>query len=95
MGRIYDVVAIVGEYQDNSGQKKLRYKNAGVVIESEGGKRYLKLEALPFNESGGLVNFFSLFEPKERGAKQGPAALPQSVPAAQPEFNDDLPDWAK
>ena len=66
MAKKYDVVAVVGEYESH-GEKKAAYRNVGAVFEKEG-KFYLKLTHLVtvHEDSGQVVNFFSLFEPKKR-----------------------------
>ena len=42
----YDLVAKVGEYEQN-GEKKARWRNCGVVFENEKGQLSAKIESIP------------------------------------------------
>ena len=65
MPKKYDVVAITGEYE-KGGVTKPRYQNVGMVIEKDG-KHYLKINTpIVLHDDGHVINFFSLFEPKQR-----------------------------
>ena len=60
----FDAVAIVGEYQDATGQTKKRYQTVGAVLQKEDGSMALKLESLPLSADwNGWINFF---EPKQK-----------------------------
>ena len=90
MGKKYDVVAKVGEYQDQSGQTKPRWQNVGAVVTTENGHALLLNKT--FNPAG-LAEpdresvMLNLFEPKERGQAQAPQ---QSAPPAD-DWDSDLP----
>lgn len=89
MARKYDVVAITGEYTNKQGQTKKRYQSVGMVLEKDG-KYYLKMNSLvTVDDKGQVVNFFSLYTPKDAAAD----ARPQAAPAAQeePPFDDSIP----
>lgn len=75
--KVYDVVAVTGEYQDAQGQTKKRYMNCGVVLQTDKGFS-LKLEAMPVGSEG----WFMLFEPKDNS--QGQASPQPQQPAPQP-----------
>lgn len=65
MPRKYDVVATTGSYE-KEGEEKRKYQNVGMVIEKDG-KFYLKMTSLvTVDDSGQVVNFFSLFEPRSK-----------------------------
>ena len=88
MARKYDVVAITGEYVNKQGETKKRYQSVGMILEKDG-KHYLKMNSLvTVDDKGQVVNFFSLYEPKD--------VLPQKSQAApsqrpDPDFDSDLP----
>lgn len=88
MGKKYDVVAVTGSYQ-KEGQEKLKYKNIGVVIETEKGLR-LKLETpVVLDDEGKVVQWFGLYEPKDNQSSQ--QAQQQSATANNMDnFDDDL-----
>lgn len=75
--KVYDVVAITGEYTDGNGETKPRYLNCGVVLQTDKGFK-LKLEAIPVESNG----WFNLYEPKQQS--QGQQAPQQQAPAPQP-----------
>ena len=89
MGKKYDVVAKVGEYQDQSGQTKPRWQNVGAVVTTENGHALLLNKT--FNPAG-LAEadresiMLNLFEPKQRD-QQAPQ---QSAPPAD-DWDSDLP----
>ena len=74
MPKKYDVVAITGSYM-KEGQEKKVYTNVGEIFNS-GDRLFLKMTALPFDEDGKLINFFSLYAPK---AKEGQAREAQAA----------------
>ena len=74
MGKKYDLVVKVGEYTDNQGQTKGRFKNVGVMMEGDKGP-YILLDRT-FNPAGVGGNegresiIVSLYEPKDNGGQQ-------------------------
>ena len=89
MAKKYDVVAKVGEYQDQSGQTKPRWQNVGAVITTENGHALLLNKT--FNPAGLAESdresiMLNLFEPQPRQAQ----APQQSAPSAD-DFDEDLP----
>lgn len=82
MGKVYDVVAVVGKYTDKTGKEKSRYANLGAVIETKNGLM-LKLETVPVNWEG----FAYLNEPKPR--EDAPQTRPQADET--PPFDDRVP----
>lgn len=98
MGKKYDVVAIVGQYQDRqTGQMRPRHKNVGAVIEQSDGKQLLLLDKT-FNPAGLAEKdresiLLSLFEPRDSQQAPQPAPQQPQQPAPQQggEFNDDVP----
>ena len=89
MSKKFDVVAKVGEYQDQSGQTKPRWQNVGAVITTENGHALLLNKT--FNPAG-LAEpdresiMLNLFEPQPRQAQ----APQQSAPPAD-DFEDSVP----
>ena len=83
MAKKYDLVVKVGEYTDNQGQTKGRFKNVGVMMEGQNGP-YLLLDRT-FNPAGVGGNdgresiIISMYEPKQDGQGGGlRTELPQS-----------------
>jgi len=64
--KIYDAVAVTGEYKDSQGQTRKAFKNVGSVLQDGEGRMSLKLETLPVGEWSGWVNFYPLKEPDNR-----------------------------
>ena len=89
MGKKYDLVVKVGEYTDGQGQTKGRFKNVGVMMEGDKGP-YLLLDRT-FNPAGVGGNegresiIVSLYEPKDGGGQQAPAA---KSGGSQPNWRD-------
>lgn len=96
MGKKYDLVVKVGEYTDNQGQTKGRFKNVGVMMEGDKGP-YILLDRT-FNPAGVGGNdgresiIVSLYEPKQEGGQQAHSAAKANAyqPAAR-ELEDDVP----
>jgi len=96
MGKKYDLVVKVGEYTDNQGQTKGRFKNVGVMMEGDKGP-YILLDRT-FNPAGVGGNdgresiIVSLYEPKQEGGQQAHSAAKANAyqPAAR-ELDDDVP----
>ena len=95
MPRIYNVRVSTGEYNDpQTGEKKKRYVQAGVIIEKDG-RKYLKMEVIPVGWDG----FASLMEPTDKdgdsqpssGRRSGRGAPAKTGAAAMPGggFDDD------
>lgn len=83
MAKKYDLVVKVGEYTDNQGQTKGRFKNVGVMMDGDKGP-YILLDRT-FNPAGVGGNdgresiIISLYEPKQDGQSGGlQSQLPQS-----------------
>ena len=97
MSKKYDVVAITGSYMKD-GQEKKVYSNVGEIFNS-GDRFFLKMNALPFDEEGKLINFFSLYAPKAKesqaeGVNQAigsAGAQGQQTARLADDFDDDLP----
>lgn len=102
MGKLYDIVAVVGEYTNANGEVKKRYENVGAVLDGRDGGQTILLKKT-FNPAG-LAQpdresiILSCFEPKDSGSRparnepqqrQRPASRPQTQNA--PEFDDELP----
>jgi len=74
MAKKFDLVVKVGEYTDNQGQTKGRFKNVGVMMEGDKGP-YILLDRT-FNPAGVGGNegresiIVSLYEPKQEGGQQ-------------------------
>ena len=89
MGKRYDVVAKVGEYQHN-GETKPRWKNVGAIVTTENGHALLldkTFSPAGLAEPGRESVLLSLFEPKERG--QDPT--PSTGGGGMPSGGDDVP----
>ena len=97
MPRIYNIRVSTGEYTDpQSGEKKKRYVQAGVIIEKNG-RKYLHMEVQPVNWDGWAL----LMEPNDKdgdsqpssGRRSGGRGAPaRTGPAAAPQgggFDDD------
>jgi hypothetical protein len=102
MAKKYDLVVKVGEYTDGQGQTKGRFKNVGVVMESDKGP-YILLDRT-FNPAGVGGNegresiIISMYEPRQDNQPQvSPAQQAHSTAKAnayQPQpraLDDDVP----
>ena len=92
MAKKYDLVAVTGEYVNAQGETKKQYKNVGAVMQGENGF-YMLLDRT-FNAAG-LPNpdhrsncIISMFEPKDRQAKQ-PAQADEAFDADVPGFDKE------
>lgn len=65
--KVYDVVAVTGEYTDRDGNTKKKYMNCGAVFQTDKGMS-IKLEVLPIEFNGWL----SLYEPKQKQNNNDP-----------------------
>lgn len=77
MGKRFDVVAKVGEYQDRNGETKPRWKNVGAVITTDNGHALLldkTFNPAGLAEPGRESVLLSLFEPKDRDQSGGQGA---------------------
>lgn len=81
MAKAYDVVAVIGEYTNNKGEKKKQYLTIGAIIESEKGMS-LKLNCVPTGWDG----WAGLYVPKEE-VKQAP----KSDKRNSDDIDSDLP----
>jgi hypothetical protein len=96
MAKKFDLVVKVGEYTDNQGQTKGRFKNVGVMMEGDKGP-YILLDRT-FNPAGVGGNdgresiIVSLYEPKQEGGQQAHSAAKANAyqPAAR-DLDDDVP----
>ena len=66
----YDLAAKVGTYEKN-GETKGRYKNVGLILENEEGKKMVMIDptfnfAAVRREDGKDMVMVSMFEPKEK-----------------------------
>jgi len=97
MGKKYDLVVKVGEYTDNQGQTKGRFKNVGVVMDGQNGP-YILLDRT-FNPAGVGGNdgresiIISMYEPKQEGGQpaQQRSAAPSQQRSSLPPLDDDVP----
>lgn len=71
------------------GQEKKVYTNVGEIFNS-GDRFFLKMNALPFDEEGKLINFFSLYAPKARDSQATQAKEAINKPVDET-FDDDIP----
>ena len=84
MGKKFDVVAVNGSFQKDCAEK-LRYKNIGVVIETDKGLR-LKIETpIVFDDEGKVIQWFGLYEPRDNQQ-----AAPAQKQAKEEFFDDDI-----
>lgn len=110
--KLYDLAVKTGEYTDGQGQIKGRWQNVGAVMKNNDGGKFIML-AKWFNPAGvpdltgkGATSesiLLSMFEPKQQGQGQAPAAAPAQRPAAQrpaaprpapapqQDYEDDIP----
>jgi hypothetical protein len=96
MGKKYDLVVKVGEYTDNQGQTKGRFKNVGVMMEGDKGP-YILLDRT-FNPAGVGGNegresiIISLYEPKDSaGQQQHSAAKADGYQPKARDLDDSIP----
>lgn len=106
MAKRYDVVAVVGQYQDReTGQMKPQRKNVGAVVETNNGGLVLLLDKT-FNPAG-LAEadkpsiMLSLFEPRQKPSEshsrdnppnQGEVYKPANpMPSPHDDLDDDIP----
>ena len=96
MAKKYDLVVKVGEYTDQSGQTKGRFKNVGVMMEGQNGP-YILLDRT-FNPAGVSGNegresiIVSMYEPRDNagGVQQNSAQQQHSQKKANAYRDDDL-----
>ena len=92
MPKKYDVIASVGEYQDQNGQTKTKWLKCGVVIENpESGNLSLKMEALPVGEE--WSGWFSLKvpTPRDQMPNSGQGGYQQQQPPQQQGYRQPAP----
>jgi hypothetical protein len=95
MAKKFDLVVKVGEYTDNQGQTKGRFKNVGVMMEGDNGP-YLLLDRT-FNPAGVGGNegresiIVSLYEPRQDGGGQQAPAAKSGGYKARDLDGDDVP----
>lgn len=79
----HDVVATVGEYTDQHGEKKKRYFNVGKAFTNDEGNISIKLDGVPVSPE--WSGWLSLFPVKERDQDQrsAPPRQQQRPPARQ------------
>lgn len=91
--KLYDIAVANGSYIDVEGNKKNRYANIGVVMQSDDGNafalidRSANLAGFPYDESKGNSIIASLFKPNADGQKQAPKRNAEDVS----EMADDIP----
>jgi hypothetical protein len=105
MSKLYDVKAVIGEYQDSqTGETKKRYADVGVILNGEYGpymimNRYFNPAGVPGdNAKGGIILKLFKNEPQQGQQMQDPAAMnpansPQTMgqPSGAPVFNPNPP----
>ena len=90
--KLYDIAVANGSYTDVEGNKKNRYANIGVVMQSDDGNAFALLErnvnlaGFPHDDSKGNSVIASLFKADGGGQKQEP----QRNKSAS-EMTDDIP----
>jgi hypothetical protein len=95
MGKKFDLVVKVGEYTDNQGQTKGRFKNVGVMMEGDKGP-YILLDRT-FNPAGVGGNegresiIVSLYEPKQEGGQQAHSTAKANGYQSQDLDGDSVP----
>jgi len=90
MAKTHDIVAVVGEYEKN-GEKKLKYKNCGAVIEKNG-KMYIKLDAIPISEHEPWNGWFQCFTPRQpHQVAADTTARTQARQTAGLDYDDSIP----
>ena len=92
MGKRYDVVAKVGEYQHN-GETKPRWKNVGAVITTDKGHALLldkTFNPAGLAEPGRESILLSLFEPKDQD-QGGQRTTQPHQNQANDSLEDDIP----
>ena len=83
--KLYDIAVANGSYTDVEGNKKNRYANIGVVMQSDDGNafalidRSANLAGFPYDESKGNSIIASLFKPNADGKKQAPKRNAEDV----------------
>jgi hypothetical protein len=81
MKKVYDAVAVIGEYKNKQGETKKNYLTVGTVFQNDDGTMSLKLNAVPVSFSG-WINFYV---PKEKES----AAPESKARPVQPQLNND------
>lgn len=89
--KLYDIAVANGSYTDVEGNKKNRYANIGVVMQTDDGnafailERNVNLAGFPYDAEKGNSVIASLFQPdsQTRGQKQ--------TPNSASEMKDDIP----
>lgn len=89
MKKVKELAVKIGEYTDNGGNKKARWKNVGIMMQDDKGGQFLMLErsfnpaGVPFKDGSESI-MISLFDPKVNGQTQ------QSAPTVKQEVEDDI-----
>lgn len=82
-----DVVAVVGKYEANGGEKN-RYLNCGIVLTNEKGQQSVKLTCIPFKDDGTIASFLSIYPLKDKPQQQ------QRQPSrGRDELDDEIPNF--
>lgn len=91
MSKLYDAIAVTGEYQDRDGNTRKRYQKCGVVFQTDRGLS-LKLEALPVG--GDWNGWLMLMEPRDNRESRGGGGGYNAPPAAEqtPAHADEFED---
>lgn len=89
--KVYDVIAVTGEYQNNFGETKKRYQKCGVVFQGERGLS-MKLEALPVgNEWNGWLFLAEPRDNREQSRGGGGYSAPAGREQAPADEFGDIP----
>jgi hypothetical protein len=106
MRKVKDIAVKVGEYTDNQGKTKGRYKNVGGIMENDDGGSFILLDRI-FNPAGvpdltgrgGDAVLISIFDIRDSnsGAQRGPGggqrqSSPPSKPAPSNQPSEDEED---
>lgn len=81
----YDCVCVVGTYKDANGEEKARFKQVGVVLQTQNGF-VVKMDTIPVNFDGTI--FLKTPKPKDNQQPRTPPPPPPTSNYGAP--NDDL-----
>ncbi len=94
----HDVVATVGEYTNNQGEKKKRFVNVGKAFTDEQGRVSLKMETMPVvPEWSGWLSLYPRKDDNQHQQRQGgqrtaaPAPGKAAAVEAQQDEEDSIP----
>lgn len=87
MAKVYDVIAMTGEYKDKDGNMKKSWTRCGAIFEKDG-KQSLKMDAHAVGNDG----WYILREPQQREQQAPRNSEPVNAGQAVDDFGDsDIP----